>query len=54
MTVLFIEQTPMGELGRRLRELMSRLAPILGFSVKIVERTGSSLKSHFSSLVYGM
>ena len=47
MTVLFIEQTPMGELGRRLRELMSRLAPILGFSVKIVERTGSSLKSHF-------
>ena len=46
-TVLFIEQTPMGELGRRLRELMNRLAPILGFTVKIVERNGSSLKSHF-------
>ena len=46
-TVLFIEQTPMGELGRRMRELMSRLTPILGFAVKVVERNGSSLKSHF-------
>ena len=46
-TILFVEQTVMGELGRRLRELMTRLAPILGFRVKIVERTGSSLKSQF-------
>ena len=42
-----MEQTNKGELGKRLRELMMRLAPILGFRVKIVERAGSSLKSHF-------
>ena len=38
-TVLFIEQTPMGELGKRMRELMGRLTPILGFTVKIVGAT---------------
>ena len=43
-TVLFIEQTANGELGKRLRELMSRLAPIMGFGVKIVERNGRTLK----------
>ena len=32
-TVLFVEYTAMGELVRRLRELMSRLAPIIGFNV---------------------
>ena len=46
-TVLFVEQTPMGELGRRLRELVTRLAPVLGFNIKVVERNGSALKSHF-------
>ena len=46
-TVLFVEQTGMGELGSRMRELMTRLTPILGFSIKVVERAGSSLKSHF-------
>ena len=47
-TVLFVEHTAMGELARRLRELMGRLAPIMGFNVKVVERTGSSIKSLFS------
>ena len=46
-TVLFVEHTVMGELGKRLRELMTRLAPILGLKVKVVKRAGSSLKSHF-------
>ena len=46
-SVLFIEQTSHGELGKRLRELMSRITPILGFSIKIVERTGASLGSKF-------
>ena len=46
-TVLFVEQTNNGELGRRLRELMERISPILGFGVKIVERNGASLKSKF-------
>ena len=46
-TVLFIEQTSNGELGKRMRELMTRLAPIMGFGVKIVERNGRTLKSQF-------
>ena len=46
-TVLFVEQTARGELASKLKELMSRLAPILGFGVKIVERAGSTLKSQF-------
>ena len=33
---------------------MTRLAPILGFKVKIVERTGSSLKSHFPQSIPGL
>ena len=45
--VLFVEQTPMGELATRLKDLIKRLEPILGFSIKIVERTGQSLQSCF-------
>ena len=33
-TVLFVEQTMMGGLGKKLRELMTRLTPILGFRVE--------------------
>ena len=39
-TVLFVENTEGGELASRLRELTKRLAPILGFGVKVIERTG--------------
>ena len=46
-TVLFVEQTPRGELAHRLRELFQRLEPTLGFSIKTVERTGASLRSNF-------
>ena len=46
-TVLFVEQTPNGELAARLRELLRRLEPTLGFGVKIVEKTGANLKSCF-------
>ena len=46
-TVLFVEQTPNGELAARLRELLLRLEPTLGFTMKIVERTGASLRSQF-------
>ena len=42
-----VEHTKEGELARRMRELMKRLAPMLGFSIKIVERTGKSLRSMF-------
>ena len=43
-SVLFVDQTPKGELARRLRELEPRLAKITGFRIKIVERGGTKLK----------
>ena len=46
-TVLFVEHTKNGELATKLRELTRRLAPTLGFSVKVVERAGATLKSLF-------
>ena len=42
-----MEQTREGELSRRLRDLMQRLAPIMEFSIKIVERAGGALKNRF-------
>ena len=55
-SVLFVEHTKDGELSRRLREVIGRMAPMLGFSVKVVERTGRTLKSCFpqSSLWEGV
>ena len=46
-TVLFVEYTHGGELANKMRELTSRLAPILGFKIKVVERAGTPLKSNF-------
>ena len=46
-TVLFVEYTKGGELATRLRELSNRLAPILGFKIKIVERAGTPLRNSF-------
>lgn len=46
-TVLFIEQTCQGELGKRLKDLMARISPMIGFGVKMVERTGGTLGSKF-------
>ena len=46
-SVLFVEQSPKGELARRLREELRRMEPTLGFKVKVVERTGRSLGSKF-------
>ena len=47
-SVIFVEQTRMGELPSLLRSMMTRLAPTLGFSVKVVERAGASLRNMFS------
>ena len=44
-SVLFIEHTKDGELGKGLREVIGRLAPMLGLSIKVVERTGRTMKS---------
>ena len=46
-SILLVEHTKGGELATRLRELMRRLTPIIGFSMKIVERAGNSLRSSF-------
>ena len=46
-SVLFVEQTVGGELSRRLREVLQRLAPVMGFTVKVVEWAGASLQSNF-------
>ena len=45
--MVFVEQTPGGELAARLRELFIRLEPTLGFYVKVVERTGRKLQDMF-------
>ena len=47
-SVLFVEQTKGGELASNLRNLLTRLAPTLGFGIKVVERAGASLRSKFS------
>ena len=44
-TVLFVEQTRDGRLAKELREVLQRLEGVLGFRVKVVERTGTSLKN---------
>ena len=46
-TILFVEYTKDGEFANNLREMMKRLAPTLGFNVKIVERAGTNLGSKF-------
>ena len=46
-TVLFVEQTPGGELAQRLRELFTSMEPTIGFAIKVVERTGATLRSKF-------
>ena len=46
-TVLFIEQTSNGELASKMRELLRRLEPTMGFNLKTVEKTGASLRSKF-------
>ena len=46
-SVIFVEQTPGGELACRLKELLNRIEPMLGFSIKVVERTGRSIQSLF-------
>ena len=46
-SVLFVEQTPKGELASRLREAMRSMEQTLGFKIKVVERSGRSLGSKF-------
>ena len=41
-TVLFVEQTKGGGLARVIRELLARIEHILGYKIKVVERSGTS------------
>ena len=46
-TVLFVDQSPGGELARRIKEQLRTMEPTLGFKTKVVERTGQTLGSKF-------
>ena len=46
-TVLFVEQSPMGELAKKLKDTLRGMEQTLGFRVKVVERTGRSMGSKF-------
>ena len=43
-SVIFVEHTPDGTLAKRLREQVGRMEHILGFRLKVVEKTGTKLK----------
>ena len=46
-SVLFVDQTPQGELASRLREVLRGLEGAMGFRIKVVERTGATIRSNF-------
>ena len=46
-TVLFVEQSPRGELAKRLREALREMEQTLGFRIKVAERAGRPLGSMF-------
>ena len=45
--VLFVENTKGGALAKSLREVIERLKGILGYSIKVVERSGTPLRMMF-------
>ena len=47
-TVLFVEHMPGGILAKRLREKLTNMEEVMGFRIKVVERTGTQLKDLFS------
>ena len=44
-SVIFVEQTNGGELASRIREQVLRMASVVGFKVKVAERTGTNLQN---------
>ena len=47
-TVLFVENTPGGELASKIRDQLTRMEGIMGYKMKVVERVGTQLKDLFS------
>ena len=46
-SVIFVEQTNGRELESKIKEQVQRFAPIVGFKVKVAERSGTNLKRLF-------
>ena len=46
-SILFVEQSPGGELAKRMRETLRSMEPTMGFRIKVVERCGQALGSKF-------
>ena len=46
-TVMFVEYTPDGKLAKELREVLGGIEHILGFRIKVVERSGTALARKF-------
>ena len=49
-TVLFVEQTPRGALASKIREQLLHLGPTLGYKIRVVERSGRNILTHFPQL----
>ena len=47
-SVIFVEQTPLGELSRRMKDQLHRLELTLGYRMKVFQRTGRSITSIFA------
>ena len=47
-SVIFVEHTREGGLAKQLREQLMRIEPMMGFRLKVVERSGTQLKDMFS------
>ena len=47
-SVLFVEQSKGGVLAKEIRSTVKRLTSMMGFTLKIVENAGSSLRAIFS------
>ena len=45
--VIFVEQTPQGELAKMMREQILKMEHILGYRLRVVERTGRNVLSTF-------
>ena len=52
-TVLFVEQTKGGGLARVIREVITRIEHILGYRIKVVERSGTSIRNALPNTNHG-
>ena len=53
-TVMFVDYTIDGELASSMKDLAKRLYSVTDFTVKVVERAGTSLKEQFPTTTFWM